>query len=198
MKAVSKLLVLVTLTALSACAANTIQTQTNLCPLDLVHSPSLAGLKLGMNVGEVKAKYPNSFDYSTLSWGEVDATSTTRIENTSQVKCKFLDGTLYWMEVTYQGTVHEWKIDGFERKSKEKFGLKTEWLKSLSEHSEYCQCNGFELKISGPYEVLDSGRLRDFEPVIQIKDTKIADVASQRESKHFDEERSKKQKDFSP
>lgn len=192
------LLAAAAITLNTACTHQPEQPKKNLCALDVAHMPPLVGLKLGMSIDEVKAKFPDTFDFKSLSWGKVFATSYKHIENTTQMKCDFIDGKLFSIEATYQGTKSEWREGEFARAAEEKFGLKHEWKNSIGENKERFDCDGVEISITEPYEVLTTQRLLDFPPLIEIKDTNLSAVASQKETEAMENERRQKQQEFHP
>ena len=141
-----------------ALAAHVVQGQTpqtnepvGVCTLS--KPPELRGLRLGMSLAEVKARFPeleiptpNEFGYGVAVYSVSSLTGVTKaqLDGVSRIAFGFLDEKVNSLTISYQ-TGFTWKnADEFIALLSAKLKLPRSWYGS-NEYNKELQCNGFKI-----------------------------------------------------
>ena len=166
------LFLLITLTALVNSASGQTQSEASAgrkCPMTMAHSPTIRGLKLGMDLEEVFQQFPDrrtdpsvrqmlqwadkQFGVARFSASTYPYQSEKRFAGISQFDFEFLDNRLSAFGVHYEGP--EWNsVDEFISRVAESLNLPNAnyWTPSNPATIKTLKCEGFEITamVGGP------------------------------------------------
>ena len=134
------------------------------CSLTLNQSPTIRGLKLGMDVEEVLRQFPGSSNdphiRTAIAWADKQfgvarfsapthqQTSESKFAGISGLSFEFLDGRLYSLWVQYAGP--EWRsVDEFISRLSEPLNLPgpNSWEPADPSDQKTLKCVGFEIRV---------------------------------------------------